>query len=104
MPDPVVGRLESPGGPPAADGDGPCRRAVILHAMSPVARPPRIVITLMVAHAQSEPEITLRKIALYVDAVARHGGVAIPLDATSSRVSRDAAFAHIEVYFIESRT
>ena len=64
--------------------------------MSTAARPPRIVITVMAAHAQSEPEITLRKIALYVDAVTRHGGDAIPLDAGSSDVGRGAAFAQMD--------
>lgn len=64
--------------------------------MSAVARAPRIAITVMAAHAQSEPELTLRKIALYVDAVTRHGGAAIPLDATSSPVDRGAAFAQMD--------
>lgn len=64
--------------------------------MSPSRRAPRIVITVMAAHAQTEPELTVRKIALYVDAVARHGGAAIPLDATSSAERRGAAFAQMD--------
>ena len=64
--------------------------------MPPAARPPRIVITVMAAHAETEPELTLRKIALYVDAVTRHGGVAIPLDATSSAADRGGAFAQMD--------
>jgi len=72
--------------------------------MSAAARPPRIAITVMAAHAQSEPALTLRKIALYVDAVTRHGGVAIPLDATSSPADRGAAFAQMDGLLIAGGT
>jgi putative glutamine amidotransferase len=54
---------------------------------------PRIVVTLMVAGRQAEPGIAARKNALYVDSVTRHGGVAVPLDATSTPSERAAAFA-----------
>jgi putative glutamine amidotransferase len=64
--------------------------------MSAAARPPRIVVTLMVAAAQPEPEIAVRKNALYVDSVVRHGAAAIPLDATSSAATRGAAFASMD--------
>lgn len=64
--------------------------------MPAAARPPRIVVTVMAAHAQSEPELTLRKIALYVDSVVRHGAAAIPLDPTSSPQQRGAAFAQMD--------
>ena len=61
--------------------------------MPPASGPgPRIVVTLMVAAEQSEPAIAARKNALYVDAVTRHGAVAVPLDATSSASERAAAF------------
>jgi putative glutamine amidotransferase len=62
--------------------------------MSSTAGPaPRIVVTLMVAGRQAEPEIAARKNALYVDAVTRHGAVAVPLDAASTAGERAAAFA-----------
>jgi putative glutamine amidotransferase len=65
--------------------------------MSPAARPsPRIVVTLMVAARQSEPEIAARKNALYVDAVVRHGGAAIPLDATNTPAERAAALVTMD--------
>jgi putative glutamine amidotransferase len=63
---------------------------------STVPRSPRIVVTLMVAAAQSEPEIAARKNALYVDSVVRHGATAIPLDAASSTADRAGAFASMD--------
>lgn len=54
---------------------------------------PRIVVTLMVAARQSEPDIAARKNALYVDSVVRHGATAVALDAASSAADRGAAFA-----------
>ncbi|MEI7745309.1 MAG: gamma-glutamyl-gamma-aminobutyrate hydrolase family protein [Chloroflexota bacterium] len=59
-------------------------------------RPPRIVVTLMVAAQQPEVEIALRKNALYVDSVVRHGATAIPLDATASAADRAGAFASMD--------
>lgn len=65
--------------------------------MSPATGPaPRIVVTLMVAANQSEPDIAARKNGLYVDSVVRHGAVAIPLDATSSATDRATAFASMD--------
>ncbi len=64
--------------------------------MSSPIRPLRIVVTLMVAAEQAEPEIAERKNALYVDSVVRHGATAIPIDATSSAVARNAAFAAMD--------
>jgi putative glutamine amidotransferase len=64
--------------------------------MPAAVRPPRIVVTLTVAAAQAEPAITMRKNALYVDAVVRHGAAAIALDATSSAAERGAAFASMD--------
>ena len=62
--------------------------------MPPASGPgPRIVVTLMVAAAQAEPEIAARKNALYVDALTRHGAVVVALDATSSPGDRAAALA-----------
>ena len=52
--------------------------------------------TLAVAAATAEPEISARKNALYVDSVMRHGAVAIPLDATASPSDRAGAFASMD--------
>lgn len=65
--------------------------------MSPAAgSAPRIVVTLMVAARQPEPEVAARKNELYVDSVVRHGALAIPLDATASPADRAAAFASMD--------
>ena len=64
--------------------------------MSPAGGAPRIVVTLMVAAEQSEPEIAARKISLYLDAVARHGAETVALDATATRADREAAFASMD--------
>lgn len=50
----------------------------------------------MVPARQPELEIALRKNALYVDSVVRHGATAIPLDATSSDGDRAGAFASMD--------
>ena len=69
----------------------------MLPRMSPAAgRSPRIVVTLMVAARQPEPEIAARKNALCVDSVVRHGATAIPLDATASTSDRAGAFATMD--------
>ena len=65
--------------------------------MSPAARPvPRIVVTLTAPARQAEPEIAVRKNALYVDSVVRHGAAAIALDPTSSAAERAAVFASMD--------
>ena len=65
--------------------------------MSPAAGgAPRIVVTLMVAAEQAEPEIAARKNALYLDALARHGAVTVPLDATASEAERETAFGAMD--------
>jgi putative glutamine amidotransferase len=69
----------------------------MLAGMPPAAgRPPRIVVTLAAAASTAEPELNARKNALYVDAVLRHGAVAIPLDATASASERAGAFASMD--------
>ena len=60
------------------------------------ARPPRIVVTLMVAARQAEPAIASRKNALYLDSVLRHGAAAIALDADAPASQRAAAFATMD--------
>jgi putative glutamine amidotransferase len=65
--------------------------------MPPAAGPaPRIVVTLMNPAAQGEPDIAVRKNALYVDSVARHGAAVIALDPRSSASERAAAFATMD--------
>lgn len=65
--------------------------------MSPLpGQPPRIVVTLMVAAEQSEPDIAARKNALYLESVTRHGAVAVPLDATAPTAEREAAFGAMD--------
>jgi putative glutamine amidotransferase len=68
----------------------------MLRAMPEPSRPPRIVITLPAPAAQREPDLAERKNELYVAAVVRHGGAAVPLDATASALERTAAFASMD--------
>jgi len=65
-----------------------------MHQPAPFA--PRIVVTVAVAARQSEPEIALRKDALYAASVTRHGGQAIVLDATTGVAARAEAFATMD--------
>jgi putative glutamine amidotransferase len=53
---------------------------------------PRVLLTVAVAARSSNPEIAERKNHLYVDALRRHGGEPVILDATSSEADRRAAF------------
>jgi putative glutamine amidotransferase len=65
--------------------------------MLPAAgRTPRIVVTLAVASASSDPALAARKNALYVDAVLRHGASAVPLDASSPASERAGALASMD--------
>ncbi len=57
---------------------------------------PHILVTLMAAGRQAEPDIAERKNLLYVDAVARHGAEPIVVDATSDRAAREAALAAMD--------
>jgi putative glutamine amidotransferase len=57
---------------------------------------PRIVVTVMAAIAQDEPEIAARKNALYGDGVRRHGGTPLMLDVTATDDERRAAFAAMD--------
>jgi putative glutamine amidotransferase len=57
---------------------------------------PTIVLTVAVAAASSEPEITARKNALYAAAITRAGGRPILLDATADHQARDIAFAAMD--------
>lgn len=53
---------------------------------------PRIAVTVAAPAAQSEPSLAVRKNALYVAAVERHGALAVVLDAGSDDATRHAAF------------
>lgn len=53
---------------------------------------PRVLLTVAVAARSSNPEIAERKNRLYADAVRRHGGEPVVLDATASEAERRAAF------------
>jgi putative glutamine amidotransferase len=64
--------------------------------MSSVVSSPRIVVTLMAADRQPEPDIAARKNALYLDAIARHGGRPVALDPTASPDDRDAALGAMD--------
>ena len=54
---------------------------------------PRIVVTVAAPGRQSEPDVAERKNALYADAVRRHGGDPVVLDAGSSEADRRDALA-----------
>jgi putative glutamine amidotransferase len=57
---------------------------------------PRIVVTVAVAARQTEPDIAVRKNALYAAAVERHGGRAIVLDAEAGPDERATAFGAMD--------
>jgi len=57
---------------------------------------PAIVVTVAVAAASGEPEITARKNALYAAAVARAGGQPLLLDASTDGQARAAALAAMD--------
>src|SRR5829696_9005564 len=52
---------------------------------------PRVVVTLGIAARAAEPALAARKQALYVEAVARHGGVPVRVEA-----ARPEAFATMD--------
>ncbi len=57
---------------------------------------PRIVVTVAVPARQSDRALQERKNELYAEAVRRHGGEPIVLDATSSAAVREVAFAEMD--------
>jgi putative glutamine amidotransferase len=57
---------------------------------------PRVVVTLGIAARASEPALAARKQALYLEAVARHGGVPVRVDASLPEASRAEAFATMD--------
>jgi putative glutamine amidotransferase len=57
---------------------------------------PRIVVTLTVAAEQAEPELARRRSELYLDAIRRHGGKPVAIDARTARADQDDALAHMD--------
>ena len=50
----------------------------------------------MVAADQADPDNAARRNRLYLDAVERHGAVAVPIDATATALERERAFATMD--------
>lgn len=65
-------------------------------AHRPSSRSPRVVVTVAVPAAQSDPDIQVRKNHLYADSIARHDGQPVVLDATATEAERIAAFAAMD--------
>lgn len=57
---------------------------------------PKIVVTLAVAAQQAEPDLAERKNRLYLDAITRHGGEPIALDATADPATLREALAAMD--------
>ena len=62
----------------------------------PLPRVPRIVVTLSDLTAHPEPERAARRAALYLDAVRRHGGDPVPVDARTSAAGVAEALASMD--------
>jgi putative glutamine amidotransferase len=61
-----------------------------------MSRAPRIVVTVAATANRPDADVIRGRIRLYVDAIHRHGGEAVLLDATSSVREREASFATID--------
>jgi putative glutamine amidotransferase len=57
---------------------------------------PRIVITVAAPAGRRDPELAERKNRLYAEAIVRHGGEPVVVDATTSPADRAAAFASMD--------
>jgi putative glutamine amidotransferase len=64
--------------------------------MPPAAGSPRVVVTLMVAADQPDPDNAARRNRLYLDAVERHGATPVPLDASTPPDDRGRALAAMD--------
>jgi putative glutamine amidotransferase len=64
--------------------------------MPTAAGSPRVVVTLMVAADQADPDNAARRNRLYLEAVERHGATPVPLDAASSPDERERALAAMD--------
>jgi gamma-glutamyl-gamma-aminobutyrate hydrolase PuuD len=65
---------------------------------------PLVVVTASDPTAQADPSLALRKSALYLAAVARHGGRPVLLPATASATEREAAFATMDGLLLSGGT
>jgi putative glutamine amidotransferase len=61
---------------------------------------PRIVITTPDPARSKNPELSRQKLALYVEAVERHGGIAVPVDSASSDEERQGLFDEMAALFL----
>jgi len=68
------------------------------------ATAPQVLVTVMVAARQPDPDIAQLKNRLYVESVTRHGGEALVLDATSTPAERAAAFATMSGLYLTGGT
>jgi putative glutamine amidotransferase len=57
---------------------------------------PRIVVTLAAAAEHADPDYAGRRNSLYLDAIRRHGGVPVPLDARTPAEDVEAALASMD--------
>ena len=57
---------------------------------------PRIVLTVAAPAGRRDPDLAERKNRLYAEAIARHGGEPVVLDATSTAAVRATAFAAMD--------
>jgi len=62
----------------------------------PLTTSPRIVVTLAVASEQAVPELARRRGQLYLDAIKRHGGEPVRVDARTPRTELEAALASMD--------
>jgi putative glutamine amidotransferase len=70
----------------------------------PRATPPSIVVTLAVAAEHAQPDLARRRNELYLEAVRRHGGVPLPLDAGALPSEREAAFEAMDGLLLSGGT
>ena len=71
-----------------------------LHSHSGGPAAPRIVLTTGDPSHSHDPALSRRKVALYADAVRRHGGEPIVVDPTTAETARVAAFAQMTGLFL----
>jgi putative glutamine amidotransferase len=62
----------------------------------PSPKSPRIVVTLAVAADQARPDLAIRRAELYLEAVRRHGGDPVAIDAKTPAEERAAALASMD--------
>lgn len=67
-----------------------------VRSVMPSPKSPRIVVSLAVPAEQPRPDLERRRAELYLDAVRRHGGDPIAVDAATSRADLDGALATMD--------